>query len=479
MHPSNTLMSFISTLAYSIVVLTASTLHAEVMFDWATVGNPGNVDDTIGYGGVDYIYRMSKYEITNAQYTEFLNAVAATDTNRLYNTLMGSASLGGITRSGSSGSYTYSVKPTAIGQGPGGTDGDDYTYANKPVVYVSFLDAMRFVNWLQNGQPTGTQGPGTTENGVYTISDGLSEVRDPGATYFIPRQDEWFKAAYYDPSGTYYDYATSTDIRPNNNLPSSDTGNSANFYDDGYTTGNESYPMTDVGAYTLSASPYGTFDQAGNVWEYNEESFFNWRKVAGGGWYRSSTSFDDLAADHFWRFNSTPDNEDHFRGFRVASVVPEPGVNCDFNVDGECDIGDLNALLMLGPLAPGIPAAGQEAFDLTGDGVIDNVDVDQWLAAAATENGLVSPYFRGDANLDGFVDASDFNIWNSHRLSFSLAWDSGDFNGDGAVDASDFNVWNSHRLMSSAGAPAAVPEPESLWLLFIAGGWLAAHRRRG
>ncbi len=143
----------------------------------------------------------------------------------------------------------------------------------------------------------------------------------------------------------------------------------------------------------------------------------------------------------------------------------DPITICDFNVDGECDIGDLNALLMLGPLAPGIPATGQEDFDLTGDGVIDNADVDQWLAAAATENGFVGPYFRGDAYLDGSVDVSDFNIWNSNRLSLSLAWDrGGDFNGDGAVDASDFNVWNSHRLMSSAGAPAAVPEPACLRL---------------
>ncbi len=123
-----------------------------------------------------------------------------------------------------------------------------------------------------------------------------------------------------------------------------------------------------------------------------------------------------------------------------------------------------------------MPATGQEAFDLTGDGVIDNADVDEWLAAAATENGFASPYFRGDANLDGSVDVSDFNLWNSNRLSLSLAWDSGDFNGDGAVDASDFNVWNSNRLMSSSGAPAVVPEPESVWLPLLALAWLAAHQ---
>ena len=179
-------------------------------FDWATVGTPGNADDTHGdgYGGVDYTYRISKHEVTNAQYTEFLNAVAATDTYGLYNTAMGSDSWGGITRSGDSGSYTYSVKAPAVGHGPGGSD---YTYDNKPMVYVSFIDAMRFVNWLHNGQ-----GSGGTESGVYTIGTGTNEVRSAGAKFWIPSEDEWYKAAYYDPngnggSGAYYDYPTSTD----------------------------------------------------------------------------------------------------------------------------------------------------------------------------------------------------------------------------------------------------------------------------
>ena len=112
---------------------------------------------------------------------------------------------------------------------------------------------------------------------------------------------------------------------------------------------------------------------------------------------------------------------------------------CDFDGNDLCNIGDLNTLLLLGPVATGISAAGQQSFDLTGDGIIDNADVDQWLAIAATENGLASPYFRGDANLDGFVEVSDFNRWNSNRFSLSVAWDSGDFNGDGSIDVSDFN----------------------------------------
>jgi len=251
MKTTCTFVFFSATLTLAICFV--SKAHAStVTFDWATVGNPGNADDIHGpgHGSVDYTYRISKTEVTNAQYVDFLNAVADTDTNELYNASMGSDTVGGITRSGSSGSYTYAVKADSIGNGPGGVDGDDYTYANKPVVYVSFFDAMRFTNWLENGQPTGAQGSGTTEDGVYTIGSGVNEVRNPSAIYFIPSVDEWYKAAYYDPNsgGVYYNYPTSTDTLPNNNFPSTDTGNSANFLDgDAYTAGNASYPMTDVG----------------------------------------------------------------------------------------------------------------------------------------------------------------------------------------------------------------------------------------
>jgi formylglycine-generating enzyme required for sulfatase activity len=287
------------------------------------VGNPGNAADTrynpAGYGSVSYVYRICKHEVTNMQYTEFLNAVAATDPYGLYNTSMGSDTFGGITRSGSSGSYTYSVKGDAVGQGPGGADGDDYTYANKPVACVSFLDAMRFANWLENGQPTGAQGPGTTEDGVYSVSDGLSEVRDPNATFFIPSEDEWYKAAYYDPSGVYYDYPTSTGLVPNNNLPSSDTGNSVNFYDSRYTTGHPYYPMTDVGAYSLSESPYGTFDQGGNQTEWTETvPRSSRRSLRGGSWADRRFSLRAAAQNA-----NIPTNEFHGVGFRVASI-PEP-----------------------------------------------------------------------------------------------------------------------------------------------------------
>jgi len=181
-------------------LLLALPAHAQVTIEWVTVGDPGNAADDTGYGAVAYTYRIGKYEVTNAQYAEFLNAVAASDTYELYSTHMGSGH-GGITRSGSSGSYTYSA---IAGR------------EDMPVNYVSWYDSLRFANWLHNGQPTGAQGDGTTEDGAYTITEeGIAEdsiTRNAGATVFLTSEDEWYKAAYYDAgSEIYFNYPASSD----------------------------------------------------------------------------------------------------------------------------------------------------------------------------------------------------------------------------------------------------------------------------
>ena len=119
-----------------------------VTIDWVTVCDPSNTADTTGFGAVAESYRMSKTEVTNAQYAEFLNAKAASDPLALYNTSMASG-LGGITRGGSAGSYTY-----------GAISGREAM----PVNYVSFYDSLRFSNWLNNGQ-----GGGDTETGAYAL----------------------------------------------------------------------------------------------------------------------------------------------------------------------------------------------------------------------------------------------------------------------------------------------------------------------
>ena len=141
--------------AASALVLAVCGTAQAVTMDWVTVGNPGNAADDTGYGAVTYTYQIGKYEVTNAQYAEFLNAVAATDTNDLYNTEHGQRATAGASRAAAArGSYTYS----AIG---GRED--------MPVNYVSCWDSLRFANWLHNGQPAGAQDSTTTEDGAYTL----------------------------------------------------------------------------------------------------------------------------------------------------------------------------------------------------------------------------------------------------------------------------------------------------------------------
>lgn len=332
----------IAKISILMVVSLCSTANA-LELDTVLVGNPGNAGNEEGtlsgtklHGAVAYEYRIGRTEVTNQQYVEFLNAVAASDPYELYNPQMGSDSRGGIVRSGSPGSFTYTVKPNAVGQGP---NSSDYTYLNKPVVYVSFYDSLRFVNWLENGQ-----GSGGTEDGAYTLlggtpipSNGAEIIRNRNAKWILPSEDEWYKAAFHKndgATGNYWKYPTATDALPDNNIPSLDSGNSANYVDfdfeidpfltdEDYTTGNPDYPMTDAGAYLLSGSSYGTFDQAGNVFEWNESMTDLFpdsmpRGLLGGAWQSLPEDFDSLGLSYGSRHL-----EGSILGFRIAKV-PEP-----------------------------------------------------------------------------------------------------------------------------------------------------------
>jgi formylglycine-generating enzyme required for sulfatase activity len=260
---------------------------------------------------VDYEYNIATYEVTAGQYAEFLNAVAATDAYGLYNTFMGVPPYGcQIERSGTSGSYAYSVA------------GD---YADRPVNYVSWGDAARFANWLHNGQPSGTQGPSTTEDGAYELNGATSQSeldavnRETDWLWAIPTEDEWYKAAYHKndgATGNYFDYPTSSDTTPTNVAPPGG-GNSANYF----WAVPAPYYRNEVGAYTSSASPYGTSDQGGNVSELTEARLsFPERVCRGGDLYRTETL---LHANY--RYGWAVTTEDYYVGFRVVSRVPEPG----------------------------------------------------------------------------------------------------------------------------------------------------------
>jgi hypothetical protein len=316
-----------------------------VTIDMVPVGNAGNANDPATgnlYGGVNYSYQIGTYDVTIGQYTAFLNAVAATDTYSLYNADMANhPNAAGISRAGSSGSYTYSViAPSGITPAGASSPG------NRPITWVSWWDSARFSNWMANGQPSGAQDSTTTENGAYNVNGATSgnvpakNVTNPNTsaapTFFIPNENEWYKAAYYSPtlnsgSGGYYAYATQSNTAPGNQIGG--TANQANYapYPGGLYSvtqsddhdGGQNY-LTDVGAFSGSGSFYGTFDQSGNVFQWNDLNGTSGssRGVRGGSW--SYTNPFDLSSSGRYSFDTEEESE-HF-GFRLASpvAVPEP-----------------------------------------------------------------------------------------------------------------------------------------------------------
>ena len=118
---------------------------------------------------------------------------------------------------------------------------------------------------------------------------------------------------------------------------------------------------------------------------------------------------------------------------------------CDVDSDVDCDVDDIDLIVM--EISAG---TNNITFDLTGDGNVDLADRNRWLAEAGALNlASGNAYLLGDANLDGFVDVSDFNLWNSNNLTSTGKWSQGDFNADGFTDVSDFNIWNSNNFTNS------------------------------
>ncbi len=149
----------------------------------------------------------------------------------------------------------------------------------------------------------------------------------------------------------------------------------------------------------------------------------------------------------------------------------------DFNNDGAWNCLDIDALVT--EIVAGTNTA---TFDMNGDGVVTTADITDanvgWLAVGGANNPAQTggnPFREGDANLDGTVDVSDFNIWNGNKFTSSAAWCAGDFTADGSVDVSDFNIWNGNKFTSSAGG-TAVPEPQTFAQLL--GGLLVFGLRR-
>jgi sulfatase modifying factor 1 len=246
---------------------------------------------------------------------QFLNSVDATGnkTNGIYNKFMGTDARGGISfNSGAATGSKYAVK-TNMG--------------NKPLNFVSWFDAARVSNWLHNGA-TSTS---SMETGAYTLNNatsGNAVEMIAGARFFIPSENQWYKAAYYKGGSTneYWAYGTKSSTLPTS-VTAGGTGdgspgtgssaNSANYnsaadWGSPLQTGN----VTTVGT-NGGPSAYGAFDMTGNVREWNDldRSNFSTRGIRGGEWLNNSNF---LSSSH--RINNGPTAESRLVGFRVASL---------------------------------------------------------------------------------------------------------------------------------------------------------------
>ena len=308
--------------ALAVTLLSMVVAHSPanaVTIDWVTVGDAGNTADTTGYGAVAYQYQIMKYEWTNAQYTAFLNAIDpdGSNPNAVYNLSMGTDVRGGIgfDSLASTGSK-YSVKASM----------DD-----KPVNDVSWWDAARVSNWLHNGSQTygSTDASATApqNTGAYEVgtnTSGSSIAKNPGALYWLPTENEWYKAAYYaGGSATYRTFANGFDTNPatvtadsNGNGSAGGSGNFANHNFSADWNGQDGN-VTTVGT-NGGASPYGLYDMNGNVWEWNDlDGTAGILRGIRGGSLGSTTNF--LSSDHRDLDVTTIENDNG--GFRL---VPEP-----------------------------------------------------------------------------------------------------------------------------------------------------------
>jgi len=293
---------------------------------WVTVGDPGNTADTdpAGRGAVATSFQIMKYEFTNQLYTEFLNSVDqnGTNPNSVYNANMGSNARGGISfTSGAASGSKYATKSNM---------------GDKPVNYVSWFDAARVSNWLMNGALSSS----STETGAYTLvsgqTTGTAPAVNPGATFYVPTEDQWYKAAYYTGGSTnagYWNYATQSDSDPTPVTAGStgigsagSTGNFANYNrvaDWNSQNGN----VTTVGT-NGGPSAYGAFDMSGNVTEWNDltGAAGSSRGLRGGDWNGNAFSLSSSNGG-----SNDPSYEVSSVGFRLASPVSAPVPEIDPN----------------------------------------------------------------------------------------------------------------------------------------------------
>ncbi|MCX6957254.1 MAG: SUMF1/EgtB/PvdO family nonheme iron enzyme [Verrucomicrobiae bacterium] len=299
------------------------------------VTDAGNLADTnplsAGRGAVAQNFQMGTYDVKASEYCQFLNAVASkSDHFALYNEKMNSnPNVASISRTAEAdGSFTYSTKMAA---------------SELPIAYASWFAAARFCNWMHNGQLIGNEDATTTETGAYTLNGAMKDENETatvaksdycnlsdGAKFFLPTEDQWYKAAYYKRTrtGDYWNYPTKSDTTSSNQKG---YHNAANYFiasnsDDSkifplywnyqFSNGGKAPFLTTVGTFRQSAGPYGTFDMGGDLFQWVcNPGYAGTRVIRGGSWKKQQN--DELKRTTCITANPAIGYE--FVGFRIAA----------------------------------------------------------------------------------------------------------------------------------------------------------------
>jgi hypothetical protein len=236
---------------------------------------PAAPPECITTGGVAYTYGIGQLEITVEQYVTFLNVADPRGTNRrgLYHDYM---------------NPTVWPKYGSVAFDASAADGAHYAvadaaWADKPFGFADFPRAARFVNALDNGKvlssSTSQDGPfevttyrvrlsPKTESGMYDMRDPASE-RTATSGFVIPSNDEWIKAAYFDPAGGgtlgFWQYPTGPSDPPNVALLDPRNGNVVNADEQPLAVYNPGFPGADPGTYPTWCPPNATQESCDSV----------------------------------------------------------------------------------------------------------------------------------------------------------------------------------------------------------------------
>jgi sulfatase-modifying factor enzyme 1 len=296
-------------------------------FDWATIGDTNNSAFTgthpfwpvYGRGSVSYRYRISKYEVTTAQWMEYVNTFSTQSDD---NTFFARPSFWGARRDetydGPGARFVLRETPNA---------------ANMPVFGLSWRESARYVNWLNNDK---SASPDAITNGAYDTStfgqnpDGTitdQRTRNADARFWIPTWDEWLKAAHYNPATDGWNvWPNIDDLEPVPGMPGVGTTSVGVMNGD---CGGEvlrcPYDIA-LGAYDVT-STYGLYDLSGGTSEWTEEVFYDTvRGVEGLNAGAHIPDPESLTPDNIFDIGTDEPWGAGFHGLRIAGIIPTPGV---------------------------------------------------------------------------------------------------------------------------------------------------------